>query len=550
MTGTPYLRAVERREWSGGEKVYGTAPIRTVRAVSADFDLAIVGSGFAGSLLAMVARRLGLSVLMIERGRHPRFAIGESSTPLANLWLETLADRYDLPRLRPLSQWGTWQASYPRLGCGLKRGFSYFHHAPGRGWEGRSDRSDQLLVAASPNDFVADTHWYRPDFDAFLVAEAVALGVEYLDETTLESCEFGAAGVGLKLRRGAGSFSGRAGLLVDASGPRGFLQRTLAIPETPFEDYPRTRALFSHFTDVARWDEVHRGFDHAPFAPDDAALHHTFEGGWMWVLRFNNGITSAGFAECVPGASDRNAECAPDRDAAGPDAPQDGLWNAFLERFPSIGAQFCGATRIRDWSLAEPLAFRTTRCAGPRWVQLPMAAGFVDPLFSTGFVLSLLGIDRLARALERGGSEPDFRAYEADTLADLDATARLIGGAYRVLGRPEAFEALSMLYFAAASFSETALRLGTPGLAPGFLLRDHPQIGPAFRGLLAEAGRALETEWIDRVARTMEPVNIAGLCQPGKGHWYGVETSDLLAGADKLQSSPEALREMLRQCGL
>ena len=55
--------------------------------MSADFDLAIVGSGFAGTRLAMIARRLGLSVLMIERGRHPRFAIGESSTPLANLWL-------------------------------------------------------------------------------------------------------------------------------------------------------------------------------------------------------------------------------------------------------------------------------------------------------------------------------------------------------------------------------------------------------------------------------------------------------------------------------
>jgi FADH2 O2-dependent halogenase len=29
---------------------------------------------------------------------------------------------------------------------------------------------------------------------------------------------------------------------------------------------------------------------------DDAALHHVFDGGWVWVLRFNNGITSAGVA--------------------------------------------------------------------------------------------------------------------------------------------------------------------------------------------------------------------------------------------------------------
>ena len=545
MTRPPYLRPVERREWSGGEKVYDPPPIRTVQAVPADFDLAIVGSGFAGTLLAQVARRLGLSVLIVERGRHPRFAIGESSTPLSNLWLEILADRYDLPRLRPLSQWGTWQATHPGLGCGLKRGFSYFHHETGAAWAGRSDRSDQLLVAASPNDFVADTHWYRPDFDAFMVEEAVRLGAEYLDETTLESCEFGAAGVGLRWRRAGRTHAGTARFLVDASGPRGFLQKALAIPETPFEDFPRTRALFSHFTGVGRWDEAHRGFDGAPFPPDDAALHHTFEGGWMWVLRFNNGVTSAGFAERVPRDGDGNA-------GPHPAAPIDSeeAWNAFLRRFPSIGAQFAGATRVRPWSLAEPLAFRTTRCVGPRWAQLPMAAGFVDPLFSTGFVLSLLGIDRLARALETDGTEPDLRAYEADTLADLDATARLVGGAYRVLGRPAAFEALTMLYFAAASFSETALRLGRPGLAPGFLLREHPAIGPAFRSLLAEAGRGDEAGWIDRVAQAIEPINVAGLCRAEKRHWYGVDTSDLLAGADKLQSSREALREMLRQCGL
>src|SRR5437588_10472167 len=96
-----------------------------------DFDIAVIGSGFGGSLLAMIAQRLGRSVVMLERGQHPRFAIGESSTPLANLLLEELADRYDLPRLRPLSKWGTWQSAYPQLPCGLKRGFSFFHHEKG-----------------------------------------------------------------------------------------------------------------------------------------------------------------------------------------------------------------------------------------------------------------------------------------------------------------------------------------------------------------------------------------------------------------------------------
>ena len=89
-----------------------------------DVDLAVVGSGFGGSILAMVARRLGLRVALIERGRHPRFAIGESSSPLAGILIEQLADRYDLPRLKPLAAFGAWRRAYPEVVCGLKRGFT------------------------------------------------------------------------------------------------------------------------------------------------------------------------------------------------------------------------------------------------------------------------------------------------------------------------------------------------------------------------------------------------------------------------------------------
>jgi FADH2 O2-dependent halogenase len=92
------------------------------------FDMAIIGSGFAGSLTALILRRLGWSVLLLERDRHPRFAIGESSTPLANLLLEQLGERYDLKEIAALSKWGTWQKTHPELACGLKRGFSFYHH--------------------------------------------------------------------------------------------------------------------------------------------------------------------------------------------------------------------------------------------------------------------------------------------------------------------------------------------------------------------------------------------------------------------------------------
>ncbi len=74
--------------------------------MTADYDIAIVGSGFAGSLMAMIARRLGRSVVLIDKGKHPRVVIGESSTPLTNLLFEELAIRYDLSALKTSRQMG------------------------------------------------------------------------------------------------------------------------------------------------------------------------------------------------------------------------------------------------------------------------------------------------------------------------------------------------------------------------------------------------------------------------------------------------------------
>src|ERR1051325_386657 len=155
-----------------------------------DVDLAIVGSGFGGAILAMIARRLGLRVALLDRGRHPRFAIGESSSPLAGLVIEQLADRYDLPRLKPLTAFGAWQRTYPHVVCGLKRGFTYFKHETGRRFAVAPGRANQLLVAASPNDEISDTHWLRADVDAFLMREAVGLGADYVDEIELDAVEW------------------------------------------------------------------------------------------------------------------------------------------------------------------------------------------------------------------------------------------------------------------------------------------------------------------------------------------------------------------------
>src|SRR5258708_4639760 len=148
-----------------------------------DCDLAILGSGFGGSRLALIARRLGYTVALLERSRHPRFAIGESSTPLADFKLARIADRFGLDWLRPFAKYGSWKATHPEIPCGLKRGFSFFRHQPDRPYTVAENNANALLVAASPDDARSDTHWFRADFDAYLVQRAQEAGAVYLDRT-------------------------------------------------------------------------------------------------------------------------------------------------------------------------------------------------------------------------------------------------------------------------------------------------------------------------------------------------------------------------------
>jgi FADH2 O2-dependent halogenase len=505
--------------------------------VTPDTDLAIVGSGFGGSILAMIARRLGYRVTLLERGRHPRFAIGESASPLAGVLIEQLADRYDLPRLRPLSAFGTWQRTYPDVVSGLKRGFTYFKHQPGRPYSVTPDRSNQLLVAASLSDELSDTHWLRADVDHFLVREASALGVEYLDEVTLTGVDWYADDTAtLTGTRHGAPVRVRAGFVVDASGPRGFLSRALNIPEQEFDGYPPTQALYSHFTDVARCDEMPEyAGDVPPYPMDDAALHHVFDEGWMWVLRFGNGVTSAGIAVTDVLAQElRLSDGAP-------------AWDRFLARFPTVTAQFAAARPIREFTWMPRVAYRAANAAGNGWAMLPSAAAFIDPLFSTGIPLTLLGIERIAQLLGAGVPEgAPLRRYNDVTLAEADHTARFIAGCYAAFPRFDAFTAYSMFYFAAASFSEMERRLAPDRVSLGFLRAADVRFASALQRL-SPAVHTPDDDLLARVADASDAVNIGGLCDSAKRNWYPIDPEDTIRAARKLGLTPDHVRDVLTQ---
>jgi FADH2 O2-dependent halogenase len=140
------------------------------------------------------------------------------------------------------------------------------------------------------------------------------------------------------------------------------------------------------------------------------------------------------------------------------------------------------------------------------------------------------------------------------TLAELDATERLVAALYATMADPPLFKRLSLLYFAAASFAEAARRLGRPELAPGFLLSAHPTFGPelaacasaAAAGPQGSARRALEA----RIDRAIEPFDIAGLLDRGRRDWYPVVAADLLASGAKLHATSGEIHRMLERTGM
>jgi len=511
------------------------------------YDIAVFGSGFAGSLMAMIARRQGHSVVLLERGNHPRMAIGESSTPLANLLLEDLAVRYDLQAIRPLVKWGSWQRTYPHLACGLKRGFTFYHHELAGNDKFDPDHLNQLLVAASPHDEIADTHWYRADFDSFLVDQAQALGVDYLDEATVDRFVERQDEVSFDVSKNGETIKIRACFAIDATGPRGLLHRAVGLPEGSLPDYPATQALYSHFSGVQR---PHASMDQnnrqaPPYPAEDAAVHHVFDGGWIWVLRFNNGLTSAGVAATAEASIRLNLrESAP-------------AWWRLVDSIPTLKEQFATARAEAPFTFVPKVAFLSGRVCGDRWAMLPSAAGFVDPLLSTGFPLTLLGIDRIAGIIDHHWRSANFssqlEAYASKTCEELLATSQLIGSLYANTNNFGVFKAISLLYFAAASYSETARRLGKPHLAQSFLLQDDTAFGPACRDLLERSKHLTSeqesTQLIGDILRVIEPFDVAGLSDPDRRSWYPVEAEDLLRSASKVQSTREEIERLLQRCG-
>ncbi len=442
------------------------------------YEFVVVGSGFSGNLLAWILASAGRSVAVVDRQVHPRFAIGESSTPLADFQLELLAEQFALPELRAMSRWGSWQRELPALRAGKKRGFSYFRHRPGQPFhEGRTHEAS-LLVAASEDDARSDTHWMRSDVDQWFCHRAAQAGARVWEGYRDLRLEQVPRGWQLNGTVAGAPRSLRCSFLIDASGGHGVLGNLLGLARVDEHLRTRTGALFGHFRQVGsmtRWLQSHGlSIDQDPFDADDAAQHHLLDQAWLWMLRFSEGTTSVGL---VRGQAAWQKLATP--------AARWQAWQTELSRYPTLAELLREAVLIAPVRSADTpelgwmprLGRLWSQAAGDDWAMLPSTVGVVDPLHSTGIAHALFGVRQLATLLvgwpagERRSAA--LQCYGQAVVQEVRWIDRLVAPCYAAAD--EAFElfcAASSLYFAAAIACERQLA-DDGDCRDGFLLKDN-----------------------------------------------------------------------------
>lgn len=359
------------------------------------YDVIVLGSGLGGAMLAAILAKGGLSVLLLEAEAHPRFTIGEATTPDTNFRLKLLALKYDVPEIGYLSAFHDLR-DHVGASSGAKRAFSFLYHREGQ--EQNPRESHQYPTLAPPMG--PDCHFFRQDTDAYMMATAVRYGARIRQQTRITQFDIEGDLVRLVSNKGE-VFTGS--YLVDGTGMKSVLAQRFDLRDDPNSYLTNSRAVFTHMVDVEHYDSIgpsHKAYQ-LKYPLSQSTLHHIFDGGWMWVIPFNNHVDATN-PLCSVGLV-LNRQRYPE---TGMDPEQE--FFSFVRRFPGVYKQFAKAKAVRNWTTTTRLQYGARSLAGYRYCLLSHAAGFIDPLFSSGLVLTTATVDLLAQQIFRSFETNDF----------------------------------------------------------------------------------------------------------------------------------------------
>jgi flavin-dependent dehydrogenase len=316
------------------------------------YDVAIIGGGPAGSTAATLLARAGRRVIVCEREKFPRFHIGESLLPVSMQTFTRLGVHEKFAQAGFLRKYGGEMA-----GACSDEGVKFYFKD---GYRSQTDSSYQVP---------------RAEFDKVLLDHAGESGAEIREETAIKEVRFFDDRADLQVQRGASAPQNiSARYVIDASGRHSVLGNHFKLKET----YPHLQkiSIFAHYQAI----EAEEGRDGTLTRQVRAADR------WFWYIPLPNDRASVGIV--LDTALFKQARKSPEQ-----------FLEESLAEQPFLARRMTHARRVTPVYASADFSYRQSRLTGARWMLAGDAAGFIDPVFSSGVFLALLAGEQCADIL-------------------------------------------------------------------------------------------------------------------------------------------------------
>ncbi|MCL2778853.1 MAG: FAD-dependent oxidoreductase [Polyangiaceae bacterium] len=402
--------------------------------MNSSFDVIIIGGGPAGAVCATYLVQKGKRVLVLEKEHFPRFRLGES----------LLAQ--SLPIFKEIGVLEALRAKFI-----VKRG-ARFHddvrHRKGRfafadGWH--SDPGHCFQVP-------------RDDFDIILLDNAKTQGadVRHGVKVTRIVREAGRA-VGVETVAADGTKDvATARFIVDATGRDAMTAQSMRMTSR-IEGLDRT-AFYTHCRDVPRPEGDTAGDIDIVIFRENAESRPN----WFWFIPFQDGRTSVGAVVSGAWIKDRRAKFGAQASSV------DGLFEQAVAESPTATRMLSRATRL--WPKCQACAdysYNVRDLWGEGWVAVGDAGGFMDPVFSAGAHVAMVGAKTAAEAMLEVF---DANANEAEAFAAWESNLR--AGAEMFLLAIKAFYQGPLVDLLFVDAMHNALRRSITSLLAGDVFND------------------------------------------------------------------------------
>lgn len=357
---------------------------------SESYDCVVVGAGPGGCVAATILADAGYRVAIIERERFPRYKIGESMIPFNYFPLD-------------------------RVGMVEKLQASDFPKKYSVQFVARTGRQSQPFYFSEHIDHPCAQTWQvtRDLFDAMMLDNAREHGVEIHEAMSAREfiCDADKIQGVSCVDPDNAPRDFRAKMTIDASGGKGFAMSKL-----------KWRVLDPNLFKRAIW-AYYRGAKR-DMGRDEGTTTITYleDKNWFWYIPLRDDIVSVGLV----GDKEYLFQDTKDIEA---------VFHREVRKNGWIEDRLTTGTLEGDYHVCEHRSYRAKYCAMDGLILVGDALSFIDPVFSTGMYLALVGgelaADAVASALEKGDvSGRQFEQYGETMCRRIEILRRLVYAFY------------------------------------------------------------------------------------------------------------------------